>query len=77
MSASKHRNSSRVMALVTSMLAESGTLSKSDIRARLSLYGGTVVNSGITYMLLSGKIVERQDGLLALNKLENENATRS
>lgn len=77
MSASKHRNSSRVMALITRMLAESGTLSKSDIRARLNLYGGTVVNSGINYLLLSGRIVERQDGQLEITKLENENATRS
>jgi hypothetical protein len=60
------------MSLVTSMLEESGALSKSDIRARLNLYGGTVVNSGITYLLLSGRIVERQDGQLELTKLENE-----
>lgn len=71
MSASKHRNSSRVMALVTSMLGESGALSKSDIRARLYTYGGTVVNSGINYLILSGRIVERRDGQLELTKLES------
>lgn len=72
MNGSKHRSSSRVMALVAGMLAESGALSKSDIRARLCTYGGTVVNSGINYLLHSGRIVERQDGQLELTKLENE-----
>ena len=72
MSTRKYRNSSKVERLILELLAESVAMTKADIRAKLSLYGGTVVNSGISYLLLTGKIVEYYDGKVQLIKLENE-----
>jgi hypothetical protein len=56
------------MLLVTRMLAESGPLHKHEIRTRLRPYSGTIANSGINYLLLTGKIVEYYDGTVELTK---------
>ena len=66
MSNSKHRDSNRIMNIVIKMLEESGPMARHEIRARLYLYGAKVVNSGLNYMLLNGRLTERSDGRLNL-----------
>lgn len=66
MSNSKHRDSNRVNATVIKMLEESGPMARHEIRARLYLYGARVVNNGLNYMVLNGRLTEHSDGRLTL-----------
>lgn len=60
----RRRNSNQVMKLVVQMLKDNGPMTRYEIRSRLNLYGGTVVNSGINYLLLNGEISENSDSRL-------------